>query len=193
MVRPAPARHAVGKALQLDSVPVHRRRLGQPVHHGDPHRPPSLEHQRRPGDRRRVGRRLQTSPSCSAYPMRWAESAGDRAAWTSSRSFLGSAGAGAAAVGAPLAGATRMPSTRPAMWCAMCSPSCRPGPRYRRQRLLVGDMEGEMAVEEPVARPHRGPARGHGPAGRHELGHDHSTVAAAYTVSAAQPPRLSTS
>ena len=44
------------------------------------------------------------------------------------------------------------------------------------QRLLVGDMEGEMAVKEPVARPHRGPARGHGAAGRHELGHDHSTV-----------------
>ena len=68
-----------------------------------------------------------TSPSCSAYPMRWAESAGDRATWTSIRSFLCTAGAGAAAVGAPLAGATRRPSTRPAMRCAMCSPSWPPG------------------------------------------------------------------
>ena len=112
-----------GIALELDAMPVHRGRLGEPVHHRDARRPAALEHERRPGTGAESRRRLRVSLLHRVRHDvrrvgRCARLLDEQTEAFSARQPRPSAGAAAGAVaaacaGAPARGATSMPSTRP--------------------------------------------------------------------------------
>ena len=162
--RAAPARHAVGEALQLDAVPVHRRRLGEVVDDRDPHRLAPAEHERRPRDVDRVARRLGAvlaprSPSRRASPYRRG------ADCASSRISRG--GRSADAPRRRRRARHDVDAEHQAAHAVRHRP--RAAVRSRASASWRRDVEGEVAVEDPVPLPLRHPAQGGGLARLQEL------------------------
>ena len=170
---PGEAGDAVVVAIELDAVPVHRRRSVQLVHHGDAHRLAALEQDRRAGQQRRA-RRATSSTVVQHVAERRLAVVPPESARATSRSRRRAARL-AAMPGRSVGSRTSMPITRPPIissaWFSTCT-SCSAGERRAVERRVAQHVEVVVAVEQPVAGALRHPRHRERAARRDALRHD---------------------